>query len=98
MRKMEEGASFERCPHCDERPAAGHHLCPLDLETDGCECCGACSKICSDIRGHIVLHTPSVYVDYGTGEMLVTYVEESQPTETPQGDEGEYLGGFGQTA
>ena len=94
MRQIEE-ASFERCPHCGERPAMGHHLCPLNLETDGCECCGACAKICSDIRGHIVLHTPSVYIDDGTGEMLVTYIDDPQPGESPQGDDGDDFGTYG---
>jgi hypothetical protein len=41
-------AAFARCPHCAERPAAGHHLCPLNLEADGCECCGACWD-CQDL-------------------------------------------------
>ena len=35
--RQDEGAAFSRCPHCAERPAAGHHLCPLNLEADGCE-------------------------------------------------------------
>jgi hypothetical protein len=65
--RQDEGAAFARCPHCAERPAAGHHLVPLNLEADGCEYCSACAKICSDIRNHIVLDTPSVFVDYGTG-------------------------------
>ena len=98
MRQIEEGASFERCPHCAERPAMGHHLCPLNLEADGCECCGPCAKICSDIRGHIALHTPSVYVDYGTGEMEVTYIDDPPPTENPQDDEDDDFGTYGVTA
>ena len=76
----------------------GHHLCPLNLEADGCECCGTCAKVCSDIRGHIVLHTPSVYVDYGTGEMLVTYIDDPQPSESPQDDEDDDSGTYGVTA
>jgi hypothetical protein len=98
MQRMEEGASFERCPNCAERPAMGHHLCPLNLEADGCECCGPCAKICSDIRGHIALHTPSVYVDYGTGEMEVTYIDDPPPLESPQDDEDDDTGTYGVTA
>jgi len=91
------GGTFPRCPHCAERPAAGHHLCPLNLEGDGCECCGVCAKICSDIRNHIVLHTPSIFVDYGMGEMLVTYIDES-PEPDAEDDTGDDAGDFGLSA
>ena len=93
----DEGAAYARCPHCAERPAAGHHLCPLNLETEGCECCGACAKICSDIRNHIMLHTPSIFVDYGMGEMMVTYLEES-PAPDSEDDAGAEPGDFGLSA
>ena len=96
MREYED-AAYARCPHCAERPAAGHHLCPLNLEADGCECCGACAKICSDIRNHIVLHTPSIFVDYGMGEMLVTYIDES-PDPGSEDDAGSDLGDYGRSA
>ena len=86
---LEEPASkesFPRCPHCSERPAAGHHLCPINLELEGCECCGACAKLCSDIRRHIAEHTPSVFVDRGTGEVEITYFEpEDSEEENPLG-------------
>lgn len=96
----EERSSFERCPHCAERPAMGHHPCPLNLEADGCECCGTCAKLCSDIRGHIILHTPAVYIDHGTGEMEVTYIDNLPPLEGPLGDEDgdDGFGTFGVTA
>ena len=95
--REDEGAAFARCLHCAERPAAGHHLCPLNLEADGCECCGACAKICSDIRNHIVLHTPSVFVDEGMGEMLITYIDES-PAPGAEDDTGDELGDYGLSA
>ena len=96
MREYED-AAYARCPHCAERPAAGHHLCPLNLEAEACECCGACAKICSDIRNHIVLHTPSVFVDYGMGEMLVTYIDES-PAPGAEDDPGDGAGDYGLSA
>ena len=86
--------SFPRCPHCGERPAAGHHPCPIDLELEGCECCGACARLCSDIRRHIAEHTPSVFVDRGTGEVEIAYFEpevseEENPLGRPEwGDDG----------
>ncbi len=95
---LEEPASkdsFPRCPHCSERPAAGHQPCPIDLELEGCECCGACAKLCSDIRRHIEEHTPSVFVDRGTGEVEIVYFEpevseEENPLGRPEwsGDDG----------
>jgi hypothetical protein len=85
----DEPAAYPRCPHCEERPAAGHHLCPLNLEADGCECCGPCARLCSDIRAHIVAHTPAVFVDYGAGEMEITYIEGPETAdEADAGDEG----------
>jgi hypothetical protein len=66
----DEGAAFARCPHGEKQPSAGHYLCPLNLEADGFECCGVCAKICSDICNPITLHTTSVFVDCGMGEML----------------------------
>jgi hypothetical protein len=95
--KIDEGAAFAECPHCEERPAAGHHLCPLNLEAEGCECCGVCAKICSDIRNHITLHTPSVFVDHGIGEMLVTYVQQWPTAETEE-DAADNLGDHGLSA
>ena len=91
MREYED-AAFARCPHCAERPAAGHHLCPLNLEAEGCECCGACAKICSDIRNHIVVHTPSIYVDYGMGEMMVTYLDDGPDEDETAEDPGDDIG------
>ena len=89
MEEPEEPAtkdSFPRCPHCSERPAAGHHPCPIDLELEGCECCGVCARLCSDIRRHIAEHTPSVFVDRGTGEVEITYFEpEDSEEENPLG-------------
>jgi len=96
MRGYEE-AAYARCPHCAERPAAGHHLCPLNLEAEGCECCGVCAKICSDIRNHLVLHTPSVFVDYGMGEMMVTYIDDS-PEPGAEDDAEDGAGDFGLSA
>jgi hypothetical protein len=77
-----------------------HHPCPLNLEADGCECCGVCAKICSDIRGHIALHTPSIYIDTGSGEMEVTYIDDPPPLEMPQDDQDDDdgFGTFGVTA
>jgi len=77
------------CPHCAERPPAGHHLCPLNLEADGCTCCGVCAKICSDIQRHIQEHTHHVFVDRGTGEVEINYYEpEENEEENPLGRPG----------
>jgi hypothetical protein len=99
---MERSArgDYPHCPHCNQRPAAGHHPCPIDLELEGCHCCGACAKLCSDIRRHIDEHTPAVFIDRGTGEVEVSYfqfdeTDEDDPLRFPEwgGD-----GGYGETA
>lgn len=90
----DEGAAFARCPHCEERPSAGHDLRPLNLEVDGCECCGVFAKICSDIRNHITMQTTSVFVDFGMGEMLVTHLEQSPMSGTEE-DAGNNPGTMG---
>ena len=62
-----------RCPHCRERPAAACHRCPLDLETSGCNCCGPCEGTCSDVARHRFALDPTMFVDFGTGEVEIAY-------------------------
>lgn len=76
------------CPHCRGRPRAGHHGCPLNLEADGCECCGPCAKTCADIARHIETHTTHVFIDRGYAEVEISYLESSLTGEEDPGDFG----------
>ena len=72
MENRAEGV-VPRCPHCRERPAAARHRCPLDLETSGCNCCGPCEGTCSDVARHRFALDPTMFVDFGTGEVEIAY-------------------------
>ncbi len=100
-----EGDAFEKCSNCNLRPACGPHLCPLNLETEGCTCCGVCARTCAAIAQHIEEHTPAVVVDPRTGELFVTYMkvdDGAEPDSADQPDEGSGGdrddGGYGLTA
>ncbi|HEU5002306.1 MAG TPA: hypothetical protein VFW71_05945 [Actinomycetota bacterium] len=100
MKYGPEDAAESLCPHCHGRPAAAHHPCPLDLEIEGCTCCGACAKTCSDIQRHIETHTTHVFMDRGRGEIEIVYIDSPLPEdEDPLGPlEWEDPGDFGLSA
>ncbi len=96
---------FEACTHCNGRPACSPHLCPLNLEADGCTCCGACAKTCADIARHLEVHTPAVFLDAATGEFFISYIQvadadaELLQENGPESDRDDRdFGGLGQTA
>jgi hypothetical protein len=100
-----DGKAYAVCPHCHERPECAPHLCPLNLEADGCGCCGVCAKTCADSARHLEVHTAALYLDPGTGDLFISYVQVADADKKlpegidlePDGDDWDF-GGFGLSA
>jgi hypothetical protein len=71
-------AETVNCPRCDQRPAAGPHLCPAAPdETLLCTCCGSCARSCLLAAG--VIAEQAVMVDVNE---LAEVAERSEGLET----------------